>query len=335
MSLLQKPTSEDSYVLVCTVPISSLLRAKAGTHYAPPLLDPCASIVSGDEFAGVIRPIWRFRRIDIRYVVIDSDGESMRIAALTCRSFYSPLRAAVSVPRWMQKAAEYGYGAVALADVNSMSGVVDLCQAAEKMGIRPVVGVESLTEPHRAILLAEDDRGYGNLCRITTARNLRADFDLIEQLKRDNRGVVCICAQGKLLVELRELLPRGYLFAGCRDPQEAESAMARGLELIAWTGSRWLEEKDIEVAKLLARIWQLSVAGAGPGDGDSLGTLVPVPEAEQKFRPCPRALANADQLVERCRFQLLKSKPILPRITLDRGTTGDRELARLCHVGLA
>ena len=54
----------------------------------------------------------------------------MRIAALTCRSFYSLLRGAVSVLRWVEKAAEYGYGAVALADVNSMAGVVDLCKDA-------------------------------------------------------------------------------------------------------------------------------------------------------------------------------------------------------------
>jgi DNA polymerase III alpha subunit len=32
--------------------------------------------------------------------------------------------------RWVQKAAEYGYGAVALADVNSLAGVVDLCKDA-------------------------------------------------------------------------------------------------------------------------------------------------------------------------------------------------------------
>ena len=54
----------------------------------------------------------------------------MRIAALTCRSFYSLLRGSVSVIRWVQKAAEYGYGAVALADVNSLAGVVDLCKDA-------------------------------------------------------------------------------------------------------------------------------------------------------------------------------------------------------------
>jgi len=88
----------------------------------------------------------------------------MRIAALTCRSFYSLLRGAVSVRRWVEKAGACGYGAVALADVNCMAGVVDLCQAAEKADLRPIVGVEILTENQRAILLAENERGYANLC---------------------------------------------------------------------------------------------------------------------------------------------------------------------------
>ena len=259
----------------------------------------------------------------------------MRIAALTCRSFYSLLRGSVSVPRWVEKAAEYGYGAVGLADVNSMSGVVDLCQAAAKTSVLPIVGVEILTDRHRAILLAEDDRGYGNLCRITTARNLMPGFDLVEQLKVRHEGVVCISAQPGFVEKLKGFFRQGCLFAGCRDVQEAQAAIAGGVEPIVWTGCNWLQDRDIEIAKLLARIRHLSGAGTGPGDGDSFDTLVPVKEVERKFQSCPRALANADRLVERYRFQLLKGKPILPRITLDNGTTGDRELARLCHLGVA
>ncbi len=259
----------------------------------------------------------------------------MRVAALTCRSFYSLLRGSVSVPRWVEKVAEYGYGAVALADVNSMSGVVDLCKAAEKAELRPIVGVEVVTEKEKAILLAEDERGYGNLCRITTARNLAAQFDLVEELKVDSKGVIGICAAPKRASELKEIFRQGCLFAGCRDAQEAQSAAAGGLEPIAWTGVNWLEDGDIEIAKLLARIRRLSVAGGGPGDNDGFDTLVPVSDIEQRFRACPRALANADQLVERCNFRLLNGRSILPKIKLDKGISSDRELARLCHLGLA
>jgi DNA polymerase III alpha subunit len=259
----------------------------------------------------------------------------MRIAALTCRSFYSLLRGAVSVRRWVEKAGASGYGAVALADVNCMAGVVDLCQAAEKAALQPIVGVEILTESQRAILLAENERGYANLCRITTARNLAAQFDLVEQLRADSRGVVCICPEPGRVEEMRAVFPRDCLFAGCRDVKEAQSAVARGAEPIAWAGANWLENEDIEIAKLLARIRQLSVTGSGPGDDGAFATLAPVSEVEQRFRRWPRVLANTDQLVERCNFRLLSGRSILPKIKLDEGTSSGRELARLCHLGLA
>jgi DNA polymerase III alpha subunit len=259
----------------------------------------------------------------------------MRMAALTCRSFYSLLRGAVSVLRWVQKVAEYGYGAVALADVNSMSGVVDLCKTAADASIQPIVGVEILTESRRTILLAEDCRGYGNLCRITTARNLDANFDLVEQLRIDSTGVICIGSQPKLLHELKTVVPAGYLFAGCGDSDAVERAIAEGLEPIAWAGINRLEDGDMEIARLLDRIRQLSVAGPGPQDEGGFGTLVPARRIEERFRRHPPALVNADRLVERCSFRLLGGKPILPKIDLAQGTTSDRELARLCHLGLA
>jgi len=265
----------------------------------------------------------------------DGEGMHMHIAALTCRSFYSLLRGAVSVSRWVQKVAEYGYGAVALADVNSMSGVVDLCRAVEKTDIRAVGGVEILTDRQRAILLAENERGYRNLCRITTARNLMPDFDLVQQLHADSRGVICICSQQRLLERLKECLSRDSLFAGCRDAREAQTVLANGVEPIAWTGVNWLENDDLEIGRLLTRIRHLSVAGGGPEDHHEPGTLIPAKQMERQFRHDPRALANADRLVERCTFRLLNGRTILPQIKLDKGMTSDRELARLCHRGLA
>jgi len=235
------------------------------------------------------------------------------------------LRGAVSVPRWVETAAELGYGAVALADVNSLAGAVDLYRAARKADVRPILGVEILTQNQRAILLAENERGYRNLCRITTARHLDPAFDLVEQIEADGRGLICICPQPELLGRLQAV------FRGCRNAQEAQRAAAGGAEPVAWTGANWLEDDDVTVARLLARIRRLSVAGAGPEDRDGFATLVSARRMERLLRRCPAALANADRLVERCELELLTGQPILPCVELPRGTTGDRELARLCH----
>lgn len=259
----------------------------------------------------------------------------MRIAALTCRSFYSLLRGAVSVERWVAQAAEYGYGAVALADVNSLAGAVDLWKATEGTGVRPILGVEILTGTQRAILLAENRSGYENLCRITTARNLNPRFDLVEQLKRDCTGVICLCNVPALLSELKQVLGKGHLFIGCRDAEEAARAYAAGLEPVAWRHANWLQESDVQILKVLNRIRTMSGAGAGPPDPCGLNAMVPAKDMEQKFRKVPRALLHADEMVPRCDCQLLTGKPILPKVRLAAGMNADRELARLCHRGLA
>ena len=259
----------------------------------------------------------------------------MRVAALTCRSYYSLLRASVSVQRWVRKAKEYGYGAVALADVNSLYGAVDFYQAAEQVNVKSILGVEILTDSQRAVLLAEDRAGYRNLCRITTARNLCPNFDLIEQLKCNNQGVICICNQPELLCELKQFFERDYLFVGCQEPSQVERAEAHRIEPVVCTAFNVIDGDDIVTAELLNKIRQLSVAGPGPQDNCGFNKLISEEELRQEFRNCPEAIGCAEQIAQRCNFQLLNGRYYLPKVKLDKGKNGDSELARLCHFGLA
>ena len=259
----------------------------------------------------------------------------MRIAALACRSYYSLLRGSVSARRLVGKATEYGYGAIALADVNSMYGVVDFCKAAGQIGIKPIIGVEILTDSQSVTLLAENRSGYANLCRITTARNLHPDFDLIGQLKLNSKGIICICNQPGLLQKLKTFFDRDCLFAGCRGPDEVEHAKARAIEPVAYSHFNIVENDDVVTARLLDRIRRLSVAGPGPEDDCGFNRLIPEEQFRRKFRNGPEAIGNAEQIVQRCNFQLLERKYFLPKVKSTNGQGADRQLARLCHIELA
>ena len=259
----------------------------------------------------------------------------MRTAALTCRSYYSLLRGSVSAPRLAEQAKECGYGAVALADVNAIYGAVEFYKAAEQVNIRPILGVEILTDNQRAILLVENSAGYRNLCRITTSRNLCPNFDLIEQLKRNEEGLICICNRPELLGELKKFLDEDSLFAGCREPGQVEWAKAHGIKPVAHSVFNIIGNDDIVIARLLAKIRQLSVSGRGPEDNCGFNKLIREVELKRKFRNYPQAIANAEQIAQRCNFQLLTGKYHLPRVNLGKGKSADRELARFCHFGLA
>jgi error-prone DNA polymerase len=110
-------------------------------------------------------------------------------AELHCHSAYSFLDG-VSLPEELaRRASELGYGAIALTDHNSVSGSMELAQAAKAQGVRAIHGAEiDLTtgargahspedcvpvaggapSPRHITLLVRDGRGWSNLCRIIT-----------------------------------------------------------------------------------------------------------------------------------------------------------------------
>ena len=88
---------------------------------------------------------------------------------LHCHSAYSFLDG-VSLPGELaQSARELGHRALALTDHNSVSGSMELAQAASDHGLRAIHGAEvDLDNGRHLTLLVRDERGWRNLCRIVT-----------------------------------------------------------------------------------------------------------------------------------------------------------------------
>jgi error-prone DNA polymerase len=71
------------------------------------------------------------------------------------------------------RAAELGYGAMALTDHDGLWGSMEFAQACSAAGIRPITGAELTvsdggSEPFHLTLLVENVTGYRNLCRLVT-----------------------------------------------------------------------------------------------------------------------------------------------------------------------
>jgi error-prone DNA polymerase len=88
---------------------------------------------------------------------------------LHCHSAYSFLDG-VSLPDELaHSAADLGYAALALTDHNSVSGSMELAQAARDAGVRAIHGAEiDVSDGRHLTLLVRDARGWSNLCRIIT-----------------------------------------------------------------------------------------------------------------------------------------------------------------------
>jgi DNA polymerase III subunit alpha len=124
-------------------------------------------------------------------------------------SEYSLLDGACKIDALAARAAEFGQPALGLTDHGVMNGAVELHQACKKHGVKPIIGCEIyLVDDHTArgpgkvernhlTLLAENDAGYRNLVKLSSAGFLdglqrgkpSVDLELVE---RYSEGVIAL-----------------------------------------------------------------------------------------------------------------------------------------------
>jgi DNA-directed DNA polymerase III PolC len=255
----------------------------------------------------------------------------MRAAALTCRSYFSLLRGAVSPQRWAQAASQFGYGAIAIGDTNALYGIAEFYNACRKTGIKAIVGAEILTHTQRAVFLVEAEKGYRNLCRIITSLNLNKEFCLVSELAQGSDGLICICRQPELLKRLKKILPKDRLFFGCKNEKDVKWAKTLKIEPVAADTYTILDDDDIIRSNIANRVRQLSVEGAGPADGCGCTPLPSKQHLRELFGDRSKAVFNSEQIGMRCDFELFTGRYYLPKVELANEKNADIRLAKLCH----
>jgi DNA polymerase-3 subunit alpha len=142
---------------------------------------------------------------------------------LHVHSEYSILDGACRIPALAARAAELEMPAVGLTDHGSMAGAVELYKAAEKQGVKPLLGCEVYVAGDRCAqqkgyahltLLAESNEGYSNLIKLSSLGYLegyyykpRVDWELLE---RHAKGIVALsgCLSGRVCKALEEARPQ-------------------------------------------------------------------------------------------------------------------------------
>ncbi len=104
-----------------------------------------------------------------------------RVVGLTVPAPYVELRArsgfsfgdgAMSAEALAERAAEYGYSAVALVDSADLGGIIRLALTAQPRGVKPIVGSELRVDGRPVALLARNQEGYRNLAHLVTRARL-------------------------------------------------------------------------------------------------------------------------------------------------------------------
>src|SRR5690606_31220437 len=91
---------------------------------------------------------------------------------LNCHSYHSLRYGTLSLDSLIQQALACGATALALTDINTVTGIYDFAKACRKVGIKPIVGME-VRQGNRLyyITLATCRAGIGEICRLITDHN--------------------------------------------------------------------------------------------------------------------------------------------------------------------
>src|SRR5438094_1044318 len=261
----------------------------------------------------------------------------MGYVELHAHSAYSFLDGASLPEELAIRAAELGYGALALTDHDGIYGSLEFAQAAKAFGVRPITGAEvTLADGSHVTLLVESAAGYANLCRLLTAAHARTripgkERELLEPaleqsaLERLNEGLVCLsgCARHGLAMRnpnaaarLVQAFGRERFFVELQRPFERgdarrnavlrELAEALGVATVA-TGDVHAHDRRLTALQdaLVAVKNRTSLDGCeAERRGNRESFLRPPAEIEELFPHDRDAVERSGELSERLQFDL-------------------------------
>jgi error-prone DNA polymerase len=291
--------------------------------------------------------------------------EAPAYAELCCASNFSFLAGASHPEELVVQAAALGLGAIAITDINGVSGLVRAHTAAKQTGIRLVVGCRlALADGPDLLVYPEDRAAYGRLTRLLTEGKRRSPkgeclITLADVL--DAAGVFAAghgqaiavalpkrpdaaftTALRKLIFDLNTdlYLIVSYDYSGgmeARLKASAELASEHGIKLLVGNDVRYHDPTRRPLYDVLACIREgCTVHEAGHRlAANAERHLKPPAEIAWLFADYPDAVANTLEIVRRCSFSLDELRYDYPVDPVPAGTTPQQELARLTHLGAA
>ena len=271
-----------------------------------------------------------------------------------------------------EEAARLGHSHLVLVDGNGLYGFQPFQQQARRMGLTPIFGVELVHAGRHVFALARSIAGYRSLCRLVTARQLDADFDLARAAAEHAGELLFVCADPELLLALAPRLPATQLFVGwppaahtdpaavplpqsvllpqtvgrkspepLRWPPRAELALAarvHGLARVACWESWFCRPADFATHQAFVAVkHNRGLGGAQPLPAALPGQHLPArTQLAAAFAADGEAVALAAELCGRCALTFAPQQPpIFPVFPLPAGSTAGRHLAELARAGLA
>src|SRR3989449_695067 len=296
----------------------------------------------------------------------------MSFVHLDVRSYFSLKEGAFAPEQLAEQAAGLGMPAVAMTDRDGLYGAARFVSGCQRNGVKPILGasltVRAPAPPPRdahVVLLAEDDTGYSNLCRLLTDAQLlgeRGDpWVAVEQIcahaagmtvllgPRSHPGRLAVAgrvdAAARLAAPFREAFGPHRCVVAVEHRLEAGSAteirmMLRFAEklaaiAVATNPVRYLVPDDAFLADALECMRAIvPVASSNVSRTNSEGWLKPPAEMRALFAERPDLGDATLEVAERCTFDLGLKQVHFPDFPIPGGRSADSVLADRCWRGV-
>lgn len=129
---------------------------------------------------------------------------------LSAISNFSILRGVLSPQKICEIACEMGYESLALTDHNNLYALPEFLRWCKEYRLTPIIAAELVTSGGEALLYAEGNRGFSNLCRVISEYHCRKDFSLVSSVSAGPDGIHAVCDALPLIDSLKSVLPVYY-----------------------------------------------------------------------------------------------------------------------------
>jgi len=306
----------------------------------------------------------------------------MNFAHLHVHTEYSLLDGSSKIKEITKRAKELGMNSLAITDHGVMYGCIDFYRAALENGIKPIIGCEVYVAPgsrfekeagdnedryYHLILLAENNEGYANLCKIVSKGFVegfyykpRVDYEVLEKY---HEGIICLsaCLAGEVqkylargeyekgkeaALKYEKIFGKGNYFLEMQDHGIPEQATVNqqlmrmseelGIDLVCTNDVHYTFADDVEAHDILLCIQ----TGKKKADEDRMRYeggqfyLKSPEEMYRLFKYAPQAMENTQKIADRCNVTFEFGVTKIPNFPVPEGYTSWTYLKELCETGL-
>ncbi|MCX7611025.1 MAG: PHP domain-containing protein, partial [Ignavibacterium sp.] len=264
---------------------------------------------------------------------------------LHVHSCYSLLRGTFDLNSLIKKAKEEKLQSIALTDINAVYGLVNFYKLSKEQGIKPILGVyidNPKNKDEYILLLAKNSKGYSDICRITTLRNLREDFEIKFIVEQIWNNLIFISPSIDILKQINrenDFYAEIFITKASRKRmlKVYDYAMKEKIKIVATNPIYFIEQDDYEVHKLLRAIDSNTTISNLPQDElvDKEFYFKSIEAIKNSFRKIPEAIKNTFEIAEECNVELELGKYKLPHFRNEYSNNNEELFLEILYKGFS